>query len=73
MNRIRTTIVTTVGLALSGVGLAAPAQAAPNACEGVSGCEIISHADIDGDGRATRPASVPVTSPTAWSGPRSAP
>lgn len=51
MNRIRTTIVATVGLALSGVGLAAPAQAAPNACEGVSGCEIISHADIDGDGR----------------------
>lgn len=51
MNRIRTTIAATSGLALLGVGLAPSAQAAPDACEGKgSSCTIVSRADVDGDG-----------------------
>lgn len=52
--RIRTTIAATAGLALAGVGLAAPTRAAaPDACEGRgSDCTIVSRADIDGDSQA---------------------
>ena len=50
-HRIRTTIAATAGLALLGTGFATTVQAAtPYACSGVSGCTVVSTADVDGDG-----------------------
>ena len=38
-------------VALGGLTVATPAHAA-NACSGLSGCKVVSRADVDGDGRA---------------------
>ena len=58
MRRTRSTIATTAGTALIGVGLALPTgataatAAAPDACaDASSSCRIVSRADVDGDGR----------------------
>lgn len=50
-NSTRTIISTTASAAMLGFGAAAPAQAAaPNACEDLADCTIVSRADVDGDG-----------------------
>lgn len=53
MKHIRSTTTTALTLALVATGFAGSAQAAaPDACAGVSGCTIVSRADVDGDGAA---------------------
>lgn len=52
-HRIRTTTALTFATALlGGASAAASPTSTPDACEGVSGCTVVSTADIDGDGAA---------------------